>query len=123
MTENAQHEGSPRPLYPQRLTWAVLLAQWIEFARSALALPASGEGRRLRESVPDLIMLQAVWFALRDLSQLEPAERALGLDRAEVLVEKHTAALLQRWRHQVLPPQIRDLIGDARAALDKAGEK
>src|SRR5947209_4799460 len=91
------------PLHPEHLTWAVLLGRWVEFAQSALALPDSAEGRRLRESVPDVIMLQAVWFALRDLHQLDPAERALGIDRADVLIERHTAALLARWREPGLP--------------------
>ena len=65
------------------LTWAVLLGRWVEFARSSVALPGTGDGRRLRDSVPDLIMLQAVWFALEHLGELGAGERALGLDRAE----------------------------------------
>jgi len=98
---------------PQRVTWAVLLGRWIDFARSALALPDDAEGRRLRDSVPDLIMLQAVWFALEHLDELDGAERTLGLDRAEVLIERHRAALEARWKRQGLPGLVRELVDDA----------
>jgi hypothetical protein len=99
------------------LTWAVLLGRWVDFARSAVALPKDAAGRRLRDSVPDIIMLQAVWFALQHLGELDPAERALGLDRAEVLIDKHTAALARRYRGRPMPPQLHELLDDAQRAL------
>jgi hypothetical protein len=102
------------------VTWAALLGQWIDFARSAAALPSDDTGRRMRASVPDIIMLQAVWFALRGLNDLPPDERALGLDRAEVLIERHQTALQQRFPDHTLPAAIRDLIHDAREALAAA---
>lgn len=104
------------------LTWAALLAHWVDIARSSLALPADAEGRRMRASVPDLIMLQAVWFALQHVEHLDPAERRLGFDRAQVLVERHAAAIEQRWRGESLPEGCRDLISDARDALQRADE-
>ena len=59
-------ESSPwpntTPSKPDRLTWAVLLARWTDFARSALALPEVGEPGLVRQSVTDIITLQAVWF-------------------------------------------------------------
>lgn len=58
--------NQPKPLEPERLTWAVLLARWTEFARSAVALPKEGEAGLVRQSVADIITLQAVWFALGD---------------------------------------------------------
>ena len=69
----------------------------MEFAKSALALPQDATGDALRQSVPDIIMLQAVTCALRDLGDLSADERALGLDRAELLIEKHAEALARRW--------------------------
>ena len=100
-----------------RLTWAVLLGRWVDFAQSALALPQEGDGRRLRQAVPDIIMLQAVWFALMHLDELDPCERALGLDRAQILIDKHSAVLRGLWRGQALPPALADLVQDARQAL------
>ncbi|GAB4189674.1 MAG: hypothetical protein Kow00105_04070 [Phycisphaeraceae bacterium] len=103
-----------------KLTWAVLLGRWVEFARSALALPTDGEWRLLRESVSDIIMLQAVWFALQHLDSLEDDERALGVARAEVLIERHAAALGQRWRGEKMPDELVRLLTDARQALAEA---
>lgn len=102
----------------EKLTWAVLLGRWVEFAKSALALPDEGEGAKLRASVADLIMLQAVWCALQHLEELAPDEHALALDRAQVLIDKHAAALGQRWGDQPMPSQAKRLIDDARAQLE-----
>ncbi len=110
---------APAPLHPDRLTWLVLLARWTDFARSAVALPTDADGRRLRDSIADIITLQAVWFALQHLQELDPAEQALGLDRAGVLIEKHEAALRKRWAD--VPAGIEELIGDAKRQLAAAG--
>lgn len=105
------------------VTWAALLARWVDFARSSLALPATLEGQRLRQSVPDIIMLQAVWMSLGEVDQLEPAERALGLDRAGVLIQKHSQALRARWAGESLPDAIRELMTDASQRLQEASKR
>ena len=107
------------PLDGPRLTWAVLLGRWVEFARSALALPDDAFGRRMRAAVPDIIMLQAVWFALQHVDELDAAQRALGLDRAEILIDTHVSALRRRFEDDV-PAQIQELIGDAQRQLAAA---
>ena len=100
------------------LTWQALLGHWVAFARSATALPTDEAGERLRAAVPDLIMLQAVWFALQHLHELpDPAERALGFDRAQILIDRHEAALRDRWAHATLPDAVAELCRDARQAL------
>ncbi|MEX1017713.1 MAG: hypothetical protein WD534_10170 [Phycisphaeraceae bacterium] len=110
-------QSGPEPLHPERLTWTALLGHWVAFARNAVGLPDDAEGQRMRASVADVIMLQAVWFALQQVDELDRAERALGLDRAAVLIEKHAAALEQRWQGQAMPEAMRGLIDDARAML------
>ena len=107
-------------LEPDKLTWAVLLGQWVTFAKRAVGLPRDAAGRRMRESVPDVIMLQAVWFALQHLDELAPEERALGIDRAEVLIDRHTDALKQRWQGVEMPSELHALIQDARQQLADA---
>lgn len=102
------------------LTWAALLGRWVDFARSAVGLPVDDQGQRLRASVPDLIMLQAVWFALRDLGELPADERQLGLDRAEILIERHAAALRERFDGATMPVAMAELIEDARGTLRSA---
>jgi hypothetical protein len=101
------------PLQTDKLTWAALLGRWVDFARSAVALPESGAAGRVRESIVDIIMLQAVWFALHHMTELPPEEQALGLDRAEVLIEKHAAALAGRWSSGDLPRQLQDVVDRA----------
>ena len=117
---SANNGDHPEPLHPQHLTWAALLSQWMEFARRAVGLPTDDAGQRLRDSVTDIITLQAVTFALDNLDELAADERALGLDRAEVLIERHTAALHQRWENASMPDELNKLIDDARRRLAQA---
>lgn len=107
-------------LQPQGLAWTVLLGRWIDFAKSAVALPDDPASRRLRKSVPDLIILQAVWYALKNLEGLDMPERALGLDRAQMLIDKHAQLLEDCWPPAELPRQVREIILDTRAALHNA---
>ena len=103
-------------LEPERLTWAVLLAQWTEFARSAVALPEAGEAGLVRASVADIIALQAVWFALSHLEELSKEERSLGLDRAGVLIARQGNAIRSRLKDTPLPGELAELIADAESA-------
>lgn len=102
---------------PDQLTWAALLAQWVDFAKQAVGLPTDAVGQRMRASVPDVIMLQAVWFALAHMDELSQDERALGLDRAQVLIDRHVGALQQRWHGEAMPDELKKLIDDAREQL------
>ena len=110
------------PLHPESLTWSVLLGRWVEFARSAVALPDDVEGRRWRAAVPEVINLQAVCFALRHLDELAGPERSLGLDRAGVLIERDAGALRKRWAGEALPAGLIELIDDAEDAWRQAGQ-
>ena len=108
-------------MHPERLTWAVMLGRWVEFAKAAVALPGDEMGGRWRAVVPDVICLQAVWFALQHLEDLAADERALGLDRAGVLVERHAGALRSRWGGgDEMPEMLAELIEEAEAALAAA---
>ena len=113
-------QASSESIRPHGLTWSVLLAKWVEFARSAVALSSGGAEGLFKQSVPDIIGLQAVWFALDELAELSPEQRALGIDRAAVLIAKHTEALQNRWSQIPLPEGIAELITDAQDRLEKA---
>jgi len=116
MAEPTPPEDSP--LNDDALTWSALLGGWIEYARSTLALPDDGAaGSAMKETVSDVVMLQAVWFALRDLDRLAPSQRALGLDRAALLVRRHTDAIKQAWAGLEMPEAMVDLLRDAREQL------
>ena len=118
--KHGSQPGEPEPLPVASLTWAAMLGSWVDFARSALALPRDAQGDRLRQSVPDIIMLQAVWFSLQHLDELNPQERLLGLDRAELLSRKHAGAIQARFGRGELPAQLAEPISDAEQQLQKA---
>jgi hypothetical protein len=105
----------------EALTWAALLAKWTEFAKSAVALPTEGEGGKLRRAVPALIGLQAVTHALAELDRLPRDERAVGLDRASILITKYTGELTSIWSQEP-PPEVAELASDARHAWDAAAQ-
>jgi hypothetical protein len=99
------------------LTWAALLAHWTQFARSAVAFPADRTGERWKASVAPAIGLQAVAFALGEVDHLEPAERALSIDRAETLIRKFATELHEAWRGEPLHQGLEELVSEARRAL------
>lgn len=109
------------PLHPEQLTWAALLGRWIEFAQSAVALPDDATGRAWKQAVPPIIGLQAVTMALGEVDELAADQRALGIDRANILIERHTHELLDAFAvtdTSQLHPMLIELIADAHAALN-----
>ena len=105
------------PLHPEALTWTALLAQWMDFARASVALPADADGDAWRAAVPSIITLQAVTFALADVARLPVDERPLGRDRAEILINESARTLEQAWSDATRPESVREIESDARAAL------
>ena len=104
-------------LQPEALTWTGLLAQWVNFAQASMALPDEPHGSRWRASVPAIINLQAVTFALPDLDQLDADERALGLDRAEILIRDNAHLLDKLWADPGQSIALQEIISDAWSAL------
>lgn len=107
------------------LTWPALLAHWTAFAQSSLALPKTAEGDRWRASVPSVIGLQAVTLALKDIDRLASdtdaeGERALGLDKAGILIRQYAGELNGIFKGVTLHEELATLIDDARAALKTA---
>jgi hypothetical protein len=109
----------PEPLDTDRLTWAVLLARWTDFARGAVALPEAGEPGLVKRSVADIIALQAVWFSLQQMDELSEDERAIGLDRAGVLIRRHRDAIRTRFGDAVIPEDLASLIHDVEELYEK----
>ncbi len=121
---NGQEEEAYAPLHPERLTWAVLLGKWIDLARSALALGGDPASAALKKLVPDIIMLQALWHALEEMTDLPIEEQKLGCLRAQWLLDKHQQQIRQTWpADEPLPPALAELIADAQAALDRAHQR
>lgn len=108
--------GTMSSLHPETLTWTGLLMQWVQFAQTTLALPNNAEGERWRASVPSIINLQAVTFALADLDRIEVHEHALALDKSEMLIRTSQEQLVEIWQANV-PPQVSEIVLDAHTAL------
>ncbi len=110
----------PDPPTDRALTWAGLLARWMDFARSAVGLPKTPEGDRWREDTPSIITLSAVTHALRELDELDEGERPLALDRAEILCKDTSAKLHELWKGEALPEPLMEIIEDSRVAFEMA---
>lgn len=102
------------------LTWAVLLAHWIEFAKGSVALPEEGEAGRHRRSTAPLISLAAVTHALGDLDRLDDHERALALDKAEILIRGDVETLDTIWEGHDPPEAVWVFVENAAAAMGEA---
>jgi len=111
--------SNPRPT-TDTTSWAALLAGWTDFARSAVALPADPQGERWKGSVAPAIALHAVAMALAELIRIDPEERPLAMDRAEMTIREHAAMLNQTWRSEPMPESLTELIDDARHAWEAA---
>ena len=110
-------------LNPEALTWTGLLGQWVQFAQASLALPDDHEhrGAQWRASVPAVINLQAVTFALADLDRLAADERSLALDKAELLINQSTDQLSAIWDPAGgMSMELSEICLDASLALAKA---
>lgn len=107
-------------LQPNKLTWAALLGRWVEFARSAVALPDDAEGRAWKRSIPAIIGLQAVAMALSHHDDLDAEQTAVGIDRARVLIERHTGELHEAFGDAALHPMLVEMIEDAWSAVHAA---
>ncbi|MEM8783753.1 MAG: hypothetical protein AAGE65_12985 [Planctomycetota bacterium] len=120
--------GKPPPLNPELLTWSALLAQCVQLAQAAVALPddegaEEGMGRAWRASVPHVIRLQAVWFALERHGELAADQRALGRDRAAVALGEAGAVLRDVWAAagMPMPEGIVSLLEDVHTAIRSVG--
>jgi len=112
--------NAPRPNPPLRadaLTWTALLGRWMDFARASLALPADAGGDAWRASVGAVITLQAVTFALGEIGELPPGERAWARDKAEVIVARSVREIETAWRGTAIPSTLVEIVADARSAL------
>jgi len=99
-------------------TWASLLAGWVQFAQSAVALPKDEEGNRWRDSIAPAIGLHALAMALPELHKLDPAERPLAIDKAEMGIKEHATAINAAWAAEPMPDSLIELMEDAKLAWE-----
>lgn len=109
---------STPPISHDPTTWATLLAGWVHYAQSAVALPDTEQGQRWKDSVAPTIALHAHAMALGEIDKLDPEERPLAMDKSELSIKEHAAALNQIWRGEPMPESISELIQDAKDAWE-----
>lgn len=97
--------------------WLVLLAQATQLAAAAQAWPADAVGETLRESIPDLLQLQAVCIAMQQLGRIPPDRRAYARDHAEWLVKSASERLVERWRGEPMPEAMLESMTAARSSI------
>ncbi|MBX3388821.1 MAG: hypothetical protein KF691_05140 [Phycisphaeraceae bacterium] len=102
---------------PRATTWSGLLAVWSDFARSAGALPKTGNLGLLRRSVPAIIGLQALAHALEHMDCLPGDEYRAGQDRAALIARTLRAEIESIWRPDAMPQEIAHVVAEAEKAL------
>ncbi len=102
------------------MTWASLLAGWMEIARASRALGTKGPDAAWKASIPAIITLDALTFALADLKRLDESERQVAIDRAGVLLSRHRAELERTWAGRGVPEEVAEMVSDAQKAHEAA---
>ena len=106
------------------VTWATLLARWTALVKAGeglvMAAPDDADARRWRASIPDIVTLQSVTFALGDLESVADVDRSIARDRADLAVTESCGRLDELWRGLEMPPALLEVASDARQAVQLA---
>lgn len=118
-------EDAPTPtskLPTELVTWTTLLGHWTDLVKAGEGLRRSSDedDRAWRASIPEVIRLQAITFALAELDRIEVPDRGLARDRAAIGVEEASARLDVLWSGVSMPEALLEIAGDASLALETA---
>lgn len=118
-------EDAPTP--PSKLptglvTWTTLLGYWTDLVKAGEGLKRSDDDddRAWRASLPEVIRLQAITFALAEIDRLEIPDRGLARDRAAIGVEEASSRLDALWSGVPMPETLLEIASDAAVALEAA---
>ncbi|MEM9084125.1 MAG: hypothetical protein AAGB34_11060 [Planctomycetota bacterium] len=101
--------------------WEGLLAHCVGIAKAAAAIPDSHEhAQAWQGSIEAIITLHSVTMALDQLGGLAAEERAVGMDRAGILIGEGARALSAAWGGQAMPEGLLELMSDARQSVERA---
>ena len=122
-SETRPPDGRP-PLDTGVMTWAALLARWTDLVGAGEGLrrlhPGDEDVERWRESIPEVISLQAITFALGELERIPWEDRSIARDRADLGVGNAAQRLDGIWRGIEMPPSLLEIAADARQAVEQA---
>ncbi|MAH65112.1 MAG: hypothetical protein CMJ27_01785 [Phycisphaerae bacterium] len=118
-------EDAPTPaskLPTELVTWTTLLGHWTDLVKAGEGLRRSTDedDRAWRASIPEVIRLQAITFALAELDRIEGPDRGLARDRAAIGVEEASARLDVLWSGVSMPETLLEIAADASLALETA---
>jgi hypothetical protein len=118
-------EDAPTPtskLPTGLVTWATLLGHWTDLVKAGEGLKRSDDedDRAWRASLPEVIRLQAITFALAELDRVEIPDRGLARDRATIGVEEASAQLDALWSGVSMPEALLEIASDAARAVEAA---
>ena len=106
------------------VTWTTLLARWTALVKAGeglvLAAPDDADAQRWRASIPEILTLQSVTFALGDLESLPVADRSIARDRADLAVTESSGRLDEIWRGLEMPSGLLEVASDARRTVQGA---
>lgn len=112
------------PLDAGLMTWAALLARWTDLVHAGEGWrrlhPEDSDAERWRSSIPEIIALQSITFALAELERIPVADRSIARDRADLGVGHAAQRLDEIWRGIEMPEGLLEIAEDARRAVEHA---
>lgn len=112
------------PVPTDLVTWATLLSRWTSLVKAGEGLvraaPRDADAHRWRDSIPEIVSLQAVTFALGDLAAIPQVDRPLARDRADLAVTESASSLDRIWKGEEMPGALLEVAADARRAVELA---
>ncbi|MDE0888018.1 MAG: hypothetical protein OSA40_01030 [Phycisphaerales bacterium] len=106
------------------VTWTTLLGHWTDLVKAGEGLRRAAnsnpDAARWRDSIPEVIRLQAITFALGDLDRLHASDRGLARDRAGIGIEAATNVLDSVWAGLPIPEALTEIAQDASQSLQAA---
>lgn len=113
---NIYHSNSP-----DVESWVGLLSLWMEFAKTASALPDDDLGDRWREAMPHVVTLLATSRALDEIGCLGWSEHGVALDRSEFGIKRAAAGINAVWHGEPMPEGVLATMEEALRSLEGAG--
>ena len=116
--------GDRSPLDAGLMTWAALLARWTDLVHAGEGWrrlhPEDSDAERWRSSIPEIISLQSITFALAELTRIPVEDRSIARDRADLGVGNAAQRLDEIWRGIEMPEGLLEIAEDARRSVDQA---
>ena len=106
------------------VTWTTLLGHWTDLVKAGEGLRRAADfdadAARWRDSIPEVITLQAITFALGDVDRLDASDRGLARDRAGIGIEAASGVLESVWEGVSIPGGLLEIADDAAHAMEAA---